>query len=241
MVSNYRVNGIKLENIYLCQILVWSLFCFHKYLYIYPYIYIYIYIFVEVKLEEGLSCGGAYIKLIREDENDENDGNESNSNFKFSMDDLDSDTPYTIMFGPDHCGVLNNKIHFIMQHKNDHNIHTQKHFKEMSPMLLDKKTHLYTTVIRGEGTTGSSAGSGSGLGLISTPEPNSIEYFVDMKSIKHGSLFTHMVCIVCLYIGIYRYIGISLCQCFISMLYMCYICVIYMCVGSSNQPTQGNK
>lgn len=123
-------------------------------------------------MEEGLQCGGAYIKLIRE----KDDGT------KFVMEDLDNETPYSIMFGPDHCGALNNKIHFIMQHKSEYsNSYEQKHFKEMSPMLLDKKTHLYTALIRGEATSG----------IMS--EPNSIEYFVDMKSIKHGSLFTHMV------------------------------------------------
>ena len=41
----------------------------------------------ELKLEESLTCGGAYIKLPR-------------ASPKFDMAYLNNDTPYTIMFGP---------------------------------------------------------------------------------------------------------------------------------------------
>ena len=54
----------------------------------------------EVKLQQGLTCGGAYIKLL----------DSSPSGYKF----FNSETPYQIMFGPDVCGS-ENKIHFIIR------------------------------------------------------------------------------------------------------------------------------
>jgi calnexin len=48
----------------------------------------------EVKLDETLSCGGAYVKLFTADEGR-------------AADDFDNDTPYAIMFGPDRCGTTN--------------------------------------------------------------------------------------------------------------------------------------
>jgi calnexin len=51
----------------------------------------------EVRLQEGLDCGGAYIKLLKD---------EADLDLKAIKD----DTPYTIMFGPDKCGTTN-KVH----------------------------------------------------------------------------------------------------------------------------------
>ena len=45
----------------------------------------------EVKFTEGITCGGAYIKLLT-------------SNSSFQAGDLTNETPYSIMFGPDKCG-----------------------------------------------------------------------------------------------------------------------------------------
>ena len=50
---------------------------------------------------EKLECGGAYIKLPR-----------VGSEAQFS--DLNADSPYSIMFGPDKCGPTA-KVHFIVQ------------------------------------------------------------------------------------------------------------------------------
>ena len=58
----------------------------------------------EVRLQEGLDCGGAYLKLLKDD-----------SDLNLSA--LKDDTPYTIMFGPDKCGTTN-KVHFIFRHQN---------------------------------------------------------------------------------------------------------------------------
>ena len=45
----------------------------------------------EVAFQNGLDCGGAYIKLLSKDPN-------------LSLKNLHDKTPYTIMFGPDKCG-----------------------------------------------------------------------------------------------------------------------------------------
>ena len=52
----------------------------------------------EVTYASPVSCGGSYVKLLTE------------SDEKAS--DLNGDSKYTIMFGPDYCGG-NKKIHFI--------------------------------------------------------------------------------------------------------------------------------
>lgn len=56
-------------------------------------------------------------------------------------------TPYSIMFGPDRCGV-NSKIHFIIQFKNPVTGEVdEKHSKQSTESMdffTDKKTHLFT-------------------------------------------------------------------------------------------------
>lgn len=48
----------------------------------------------ELKLTNGLSCGGAYLKFVTADDS-------------FKPEGLKDDTPYTVMFGPDKCGATN--------------------------------------------------------------------------------------------------------------------------------------
>ena len=48
----------------------------------------------DLKLTNGLSCGGAYIKFVTADD-------------AFTPSGLKDDTPYTVMFGPDKCGSTN--------------------------------------------------------------------------------------------------------------------------------------
>lgn len=113
----------------------------------------------ELKLEESLSCGGAYIKLPRATDT-------------LDLELLDNDTPYTIMFGPDKCGTSNNKVHFIFQHQNPLNsAWEEKHFKDTPPIKTDKKTHLYTLVVKSD---------------------NSFEIYIDKMSVKKGNLLTDM-------------------------------------------------
>ncbi len=49
----------------------------------------------DVKFQEDLQCGGAYIKLLTDSKN----------GIKYQ--EFDDKTPYTIMFGPDKCGTTN--------------------------------------------------------------------------------------------------------------------------------------
>lgn len=49
----------------------------------------------EVKMQNGLECGGAYIKLFTKGEGE------------FNPEELHDKTPYTVMFGPDRCGSTN--------------------------------------------------------------------------------------------------------------------------------------
>jgi calnexin len=90
----------------------------------------------EVKFEEGLSCGGAYVKLPR-----------STTDLDLSL--MNSETPYAVMFGPDRCGG-HNKVHFIIQHYNPVTGEwSEKHLKDAPAMISEKdETHLYTLVIR---------------------------------------------------------------------------------------------
>ena len=46
----------------------------------------------ELRLQEGLDCGGGYIKLYEASE-------------AFNAADVNPNTPYIIMFGPDRCGA----------------------------------------------------------------------------------------------------------------------------------------
>ncbi|KAB8670409.1 hypothetical protein FH972_026322 [Carpinus fangiana] len=51
----------------------------------------------EVKLQDGLECGGAYMKLLQD-------------NKKLKTDEFSNASPYVIMFGPDKCGSTNKVI-----------------------------------------------------------------------------------------------------------------------------------
>ncbi|KUF77338.1 Calnexin 1 [Phytophthora nicotianae] len=94
----------------------------------------------EVKLQKGLDCGGAYVKLLRQDEE-----NQDYSAFSDS-------TPFVLMFGPDKCGS-SDKVHLIFQHKNPvSGEYEEKHMMEAPGIKSDKDTHLYTAVIRDDNT-----------------------------------------------------------------------------------------
>jgi len=89
----------------------------------------------EVKLQNGLECGGAYMKLLTADKNLEN------------LEKFSDSSPYTIMFGPDKCG-FDNKVHFIFRHKNPLNgTIEEKHLTTPPSISNDKLSHLYTLVV----------------------------------------------------------------------------------------------
>lgn len=92
----------------------------------------------EVKLEEGMTCGGAYLKLPLTG---------------FEPSSFNGDTPYSVMFGPDKCGSTD-KVHFIFQSENPKTgKRTEHHLKEPPAVAnsYDRKTHLYTVIVNPDG------------------------------------------------------------------------------------------
>lgn len=88
----------------------------------------------EVKLQKGLECGGAYMKLLSENE-------------ELHAEEFNNETPYQIMFGPDKCGTTN-KVHFIIKRKNPFTEeYEEKHLTLPPPARLGKTTNLYTLII----------------------------------------------------------------------------------------------
>ena len=86
----------------------------------------------EVKLQEPVTCSGAYIKLLSSDPS-------------LDLSEIDDKTRYSIMFGPDKCSPGTNKVHFILQHQNPSNkLFEEKHFNSPSTAKSDRRTHLYT-------------------------------------------------------------------------------------------------
>ncbi|CAG8606921.1 731_t:CDS:2 [Paraglomus occultum] len=80
-----------------------------------------------VKHEQGIDCGGGYVKLLPPE---------------FDSDKFDGDSKYNIMFGPDICG-LKRKIHFILHHENQN-----KELKKEIGCPVDEYTHLYRLVVQ---------------------------------------------------------------------------------------------
>nr|CAH8853602.1 unnamed protein product [Trichobilharzia regenti] len=112
----------------------------------------------DVKFQDGMDCGGAYIKLL-------------SASPSLDLKQFNDKTPYTIMFGPDKCG-LDNKFHFIFRYKNPNTgVYEEKHAKKVLPDLesyfSDKKSHLYTLVLRAD---------------------NSFERYIDQVKVQSGTL-----------------------------------------------------
>eukprot|EP01039_Chlorochromonas_danica_P007912 gene7912-8729_t len=117
----------------------------------------------EVKFDEPLICGGAYIKLLREEK----------VKAEEIMQRLENSSPYVIMFGPDKCGATD-KVHFIFQHQNPLTKKwEEKHFNETVPIKGDHSmTHLYS--------------------LVLSPATNNFHLQIDGKEVSSGNLLTHM-------------------------------------------------
>uniref|UniRef100_H3ASW1 Calnexin n=1 Tax=Latimeria chalumnae TaxID=7897 RepID=H3ASW1_LATCH len=114
----------------------------------------------EVNFQNGIECGGAYVKLLSETP-------------KLNLDQFHDKTPYTIMFGPDKCGE-DYKLHFIFRHKNPKTgEYEEKHVKrpdaDLRVYYTDKKTHIYT--------------------LVLNPD-NSFEVLVDQTVVSSGNLLS---------------------------------------------------
>ncbi|GAA6034846.1 hypothetical protein JCM8097_009329 [Rhodosporidiobolus ruineniae] len=94
----------------------------------------------EVKLQNGLSCGGAYLKLLSESETG------------IQTEEFSDKTPYTIMFGPDRCGATS-KVHFIFRHANPLTGEIEeKHLRAPPAPKITKTTALYTLIVRPDQT-----------------------------------------------------------------------------------------
>ncbi|KAI6654694.1 Calnexin-like isoform X2 [Oopsacas minuta] len=95
----------------------------------------------EVNFQQGLECGGAYLKLISQQ-----DG--------LDLKEFHDQTGYTIMFGPDKCGV-DSKVHFILRYKNPitgeyEEKHCDKKVSDTS-FFSDKKTHALQLILHSNG------------------------------------------------------------------------------------------
>jgi len=84
-----------------------------------------------VKHEQGIDCGGGYVKIFPCD---------------FEPKTMHGETPYNIMFGPDICGATK-KVHVILSHKGENHL-IKKNIKCMD----DVYTHLYTLIIKTDNT-----------------------------------------------------------------------------------------
>lgn len=88
----------------------------------------------DLKVSNGLTCGGAYLKFLTADES-------------FSASDLKDDSPYSVMFGPDKCGSTN-KVHLILRHKSPKTGSIEeKHLKYPPVVESDDLTHVYTAIL----------------------------------------------------------------------------------------------
>ncbi|PGH27342.1 hypothetical protein AJ80_01054 [Polytolypa hystricis UAMH7299] len=89
----------------------------------------------EVKLQNSLACGGAYMKLLQD-------------NKKLHAEEFSNSSPYVIMFGPDKCGATN-KVHFIFKHKNPKTgEYEEKHLTNPPAARINKSTTLYTLIVK---------------------------------------------------------------------------------------------
>jgi hypothetical protein len=98
----------------------------------------------DVTYPEPVTCGGSYIKLL------------SGQDVEFEASTVDDKTPYTIMFGPDKCG-MDAKYHFIFRYKNPKSgsfreVHARKVADAKTLLFSDKKSHLVTLVIKPDST-----------------------------------------------------------------------------------------
>ncbi|KAI9357916.1 calnexin [Zopfochytrium polystomum] len=115
----------------------------------------------EVKLQNGLECGGAYMKLLTHDA-------------AFEPTKFSDKSPYTIthsptVFGPDKCGMTN-KVHFIFRHKNPiTGEFEEKHLNAPPAAKISKTSTVYTLIVRPD---------------------NSFEILINNESSKKGSLLT---------------------------------------------------
>jgi len=114
----------------------------------------------EVNFQNGIECGGAYLKLLTHSDD-------------LNLAEFHDKSSYTIMFGPDKCGE-DYKLHFIFRHKNPvtgefEEKHAKKPTADLKAYYTDKSTHLYTLVVNPD---------------------NSFAIYVDQKLVNSGNLLS---------------------------------------------------
>lgn len=110
----------------------------------------------EVKLQEGLECGGAYMKLFR--------APSEGYMGKFRPERVDDRTPFSVMFGPDRCGDTDKvsihyahhwtrmQVRFIIQHLNPRSGKVEEKHLQQPPMIRSTKlSTLYTLIVHPDG------------------------------------------------------------------------------------------
>ena len=95
----------------------------------------------EARFQEGLTCGGAYLKLYTAAPGD-----------VFDPAAVTGATPYTVMFGPDRCGATD-KVHLIVRYAPPAGGPAEeKHLTGAPHPPRDTLSHLYTLVLRPDGS-----------------------------------------------------------------------------------------
>jgi calnexin len=116
----------------------------------------------EVKFQTAQECGGAYAKLLA------NDAEEP------VLEQFFDKTSYSIMFGPDKCG-MDKKLHFIIRFKNPvTGKYEEKHAKKtdiIDAVFNDGRTHLFTLILRPD---------------------HKYQLFIDRKEVNSGSILSDM-------------------------------------------------
>jgi calreticulin len=74
-----------------------------------------------------VNCAGQYLKLLPEKTDQKN---------------FNGDDKYYVMFGPDYCGPMNDRVHAIIRRN-----HTNIPMKSLVHTKRDNKTHLYTLIL----------------------------------------------------------------------------------------------
>ncbi|KAL6319588.1 hypothetical protein AAG906_014264 [Vitis piasezkii] len=79
----------------------------------------------ETRLQNGLECGGAYLKYLRPQD------------ATWKSKEFDNESPYSIMFGPDKCGIRTRRVEYI-----------EHHLKYPPSVPSDKLSHVYTAILK---------------------------------------------------------------------------------------------
>jgi len=91
----------------------------------------------ESTLTDGLTCGGAYVKLLEA---------------PVDAAKFDNESPYVLMFGPDRCGATD-KVHFIVRQQNAKTkVWHEHHLRDAPRAKADRAPHLYKAVIKSDDT-----------------------------------------------------------------------------------------